>query len=149
MAHQELSPEQDFHAWALNAAQRARAGLLTPQELEQVAEELEDRAKSERRELKNRLAVLLAHLLKWQYQPDARSYSWEGTINGQRSDLDDLLEDNPSLRPELPAYLEKAYQRGIQKAVEETNMNKRAFPSTFSETGWTLEQVLAEDCFPD
>ncbi|ADE16079.1 protein of unknown function DUF29 [Nitrosococcus halophilus Nc 4] len=149
MAHQELSPEQDFHAWALNAAQRARAGLLTPQELEQVAEELEDMAKSERRELKNRLAILLAHLLKWQYQPKERSYSWEGTINGQRSDLQELLEENPSLKPDLPDYLEKAYKRGIQKAVEETNMSKKAFPSTFKETGWTLEQVLAEDCFPD
>lgn len=65
-----ITPEEDFHAWALNAAQRARAGLLTPQELEQVAEELEDMAGSERREIKNRLTVLLGHLLKWQYQPD-------------------------------------------------------------------------------
>lgn len=44
-------PDQDYYAWALNAAQRARAGLLTPQELKQVAAELESMGASERREL--------------------------------------------------------------------------------------------------
>ncbi|ADE16180.1 protein of unknown function DUF29 [Nitrosococcus halophilus Nc 4] len=101
MTHQELSPEQDFHAWALNAAQRARAGLLTPQELEQVAEELEDMAGGERRELKNRLTVLLGHLLKWQYQPQRRGKSWQLTIKEQRVAVKGVLKDNPSLRPRI------------------------------------------------
>ncbi|MCC6390834.1 MAG: DUF29 family protein [Bryobacterales bacterium] len=34
-----------------------------------IAEELEDMGKRERRALRSRLSVLLAHLLKWQAQP--------------------------------------------------------------------------------
>lgn len=38
--------------------------------MEDLIEELEDiMGGSERSELENRLIVLLAHLLKWQYQP--------------------------------------------------------------------------------
>jgi hypothetical protein len=149
MAHQELSPEQDFHAWALNAAQRARAGLLTPQELEQVAEELEDMAKSERRQLKNRLSILLAHLLKWRHQPERRSRSWRATIEVQRGDVQDLLEDNPSLCPCLPEFIEQAYQRGVWLAIQETDLDKAVFPATFEQTGWSYEQVLDMDSFPE
>lgn len=144
-----ITPEEDFHAWALNAAQRAREGLLTAEELAQVAEELEDMAKSERREFRSRLAILLAHLLKWKYQPKERSYSWEGTINGQRKNIQILLKENPSLRQLVPEYGKEAYEIGIQKAVEETNMSKQSFPSSFKETGWTWEQVLSEEYFPD
>jgi hypothetical protein len=149
MAHQKLSPEQDFHAWALNAAQRARAGLLTPQELEQVAEELEDMAKSERRQLKNRLSILLAHLLKWHHQPERRSRSWRATIEVQRGDVQDLLEDNPSLCPCLPEFIEQAYQRGVWLAIQETDLDKAVFPATFEQTGWSYEQVLDMDYFPE
>lgn len=141
--------ELDFHAWTLNTAQRARAGLLTPEELEQIAEELEDMGKSEKRELRSRVAVLLAHLLKWQYQPDQRTYSWEGTIKEQRNDIQELLEENPSLKSEVHNYIEKAYKKGIQKAVQETNMSEKVFPNTFEQTGWTLEQVLDMDYLPD
>nr|VFK42784.1 MAG: protein of unknown function DUF29 [Candidatus Kentron sp. TC] len=40
--------------------------------------------KRERRELVSRLEVLLAHLLKWKYQPAFRERSWEFTIEEQR-----------------------------------------------------------------
>lgn len=144
-----LSPEEDFHAWALDTAQRARAGMLTVEELKQVAEELESMGASERRELRSRLAVLLAHLLKWKYQAEERSYSWEGTISGQRDDIQELLEDNPSLKSELPKYIEKAYTRGIKKAIEDTNLSKDTFPATFEQTGWSWREVLNEEYFPD
>ena len=57
-----------------------RAGRFGLLELEHVAEEIEDVGESERRELTNRLAVLLAHLLNWQFQPGRRYTSWERTI---------------------------------------------------------------------
>jgi hypothetical protein len=49
-----------------------------------MAEEIEDVGKSEQRELENRMAILLAHLLKWQYQPARRGASWQKTIKVQR-----------------------------------------------------------------
>lgn len=49
--------EIDYRAWALRTAQRARAGVLTSEELLQMAEEMEDMAGSERREIRNCLTV--------------------------------------------------------------------------------------------
>ena len=56
--------EQDFYAWAMQAAQALREGRLSEADLEHVAEELEDMGRSEKRALTNRLAVLLRHLQK-------------------------------------------------------------------------------------
>ena len=53
-------------------------------DLENIAEELEGMARSDKRQLVNRFAVLLAHLLKWQFQSQLRSKSWERTIKEQR-----------------------------------------------------------------
>jgi transposase-like protein len=49
-----------------------------------LIEELEDMGKRDKRELKNRLEVLIMHLLKWQYQAEQRSTSWKSTIKEQR-----------------------------------------------------------------
>src|SRR5262245_3219234 len=57
-----------------------------------LREYLSDMAKRDKRELKNRLRVLMAHVLKWLYQPEMRSGSWRATILVQSRDLADLLE---------------------------------------------------------
>lgn len=143
-----LLPEKDFHAWALNAAQRARAGLLTAEELEEVAEELEDIAKSERRELEGRLVVLLSHLLKWRYQPDRQGKSWRTTIKEQRIAIMYRMKDSPSLKPKLQDVGAQSYLRAVQRAARETDLEENDFPATFEKTGWTWEEVLNEEYFP-
>lgn len=59
-------------AWANEQARLIRAGRFDLLGLEHIAEEIEDVGKSEQRELETRMAVLLAHLLKWQFQPERR-----------------------------------------------------------------------------
>jgi len=61
--------ETDFHGWAMEQADLLRTGRLAEADLANIAEEIESMGRSEKRELVNRLAVLLAHLLKWQFQP--------------------------------------------------------------------------------
>jgi len=53
-----------------------RAGRASEADLEHIAEEIEALGRRERRELLSRLGVLMAHLLKWQVQPERRSRSW-------------------------------------------------------------------------
>src|SRR5271156_1447055 len=89
--------ERDFYAWANEQASLLRAGRLAEADLENIAEEIESMARSEKRELTNRLKLLLTHLLKWRYQPTLRCKGWSYTIEGQRGDLADHLADNPSL----------------------------------------------------
>ena len=72
--------ERDFYAWANEQAGLLRAGKLSEADLEHIAEEIESMGKSEKRELVNRLSVLLMHLLKWQFQATGRGTSWRLTI---------------------------------------------------------------------
>ena len=57
--------EADFVAWLEDQARHARRGELDALDLENIAEELEGMARSDRREIRNRLTVLLTHLLKY------------------------------------------------------------------------------------
>jgi hypothetical protein len=76
--------DQDVLAWATQQARLLRAGAFDPLDLEPIADEIEDVGKGEKRELANRMAVFLAHLLKWQFQPARRRKTWERTVREQR-----------------------------------------------------------------
>ena len=91
--------EQDFYLWIETTAKQLKAGKFAEVDLDNLIEEIESMGRSEKRELKSRLIVLLMHLLKWQYQPEKRSESWRSTITEQRISIEALLEDSPSLQP--------------------------------------------------
>jgi hypothetical protein len=60
------------------------------------------------------MTKLLAHLLKWKYQPGLRGSRWIWTIFDQRRELADILETSPILReyfrPQVSArYLSRAF----------------------------------------
>ena len=111
----------DLYAWCLTTAALVRAGQWDAIDAEALAEELESLGKSQQRELKSRLEVLVLHLLKWQHQPQRRQegHSWEDTILEQRHQIADLLGDNPSLRPQVGALLAAVYPRACQRALRQ------------------------------
>ena len=90
--------ETDVVAWASEQARLIRAGRFDLLDREHVAEEIEDVGKSEQRELATRMAVLLAHLLKWQHQRARGGASWEVMISNQRQRIVRRLYRTPSLR---------------------------------------------------
>jgi hypothetical protein len=102
--------DTDYGEWARRNARLLRAGDLGGLDVAHLLEELDDRAKSERRELENRLTILLAHLLKWQSQLPQLSErrrefdgrSWRSTIIEQRDRLAKRLRETPSLKPMSP-----------------------------------------------
>jgi len=63
-------------AWLLHNVQLIRHERWSEIDGENIAEELEGMARSDKCQLINHLAVLLAYLLKWEFQPDKRSSSW-------------------------------------------------------------------------
>jgi hypothetical protein len=93
--------DDDVAAWASEQAALIRSGRLDQLDLEHIAEEIEDVGKSERRELASRMALLLARLIKWKYQPERQSNSWRRTIREQRRALGFHLRQVPSLMPTL------------------------------------------------
>lgn len=138
--------DQDFHAWTQEQAAALRAGRFTELDIEHLAEELDSLGARERRELTHRLAVLLAHLLKWQHQPERRGNSWRLTVEVQRLDLQDLLSQNPSLRSQLPSRIQDAYRKAVLLAAQETGIPKGRFPA---ECPYTGEQVMDGEFWPE
>lgn len=136
----------DFYAWTQEQAALLRAGALHGVDIEHVAEELESMGKSQKRALGSRLTVLLAHLLKWRYQPGARSPGWRNSIAIQRIELQELLEENPSLRPALATLLPAAYRKARLWAASETQLNLNVFPTVCP---FDPEQALNDDFWPD
>ena len=110
--------ETDVVAWANEQAKLIRAGQLDQLDLTHIAEEIEDVGKSEQRELASRMAVLLAHLLKWEYQPSRRSKSWQFTLTTQRKEVAYVLAEAPSLRGKFDdaKWLEILWAKEIGRA---------------------------------
>ena len=138
--------ERDFYAWAHEQAGLLRSGDLALADIVHIAEEIESMGKTEKRELASRLTVLLAHLLKWRYQPGKRGPSWRATIRIQRVELEDHLADNPSLRSQIPEILARAYTKALIDAGVETGLPETSFPDRCP---WTFQQVLDDQYWPD
>jgi hypothetical protein len=138
--------EKDFYAWANEQAALLRGGRVAEADIAHIAEEIESMGKTEKRELVARLTVLLLHLLKWRHQPNLQGVSWRTTIKVQRLDIADLLEDNPSLKNQLPDALARAYRKAIQEAERETGLPETAFPATCP---WSFEQATDAGFWPE
>ena len=138
--------EQDIVAWANEQAALLRAGKLSAIDIEHIAEEIEDVGKSEQRELASRMAVLLAHLLKWQFQPGRHGSSWQRTIKEQRRAIGVALRKTPSLKNSLndTDWITSAWADAVSKAIDETGLD--LFPDTCP---WSMQQALDADFFPN
>ena len=137
--------EKDFYSWAMHSAVLLRERKFTKIDADHIAEELEAMGRKERRELISRLSVLIAHLLKWKYQAVRRSRSWKNTISTQRMDINDLLEDSPSLRHGMKEKISRAYQKARLQAEDETGIDKEQFPRNCP---FSTEEILDENFFP-
>ncbi len=135
----------DFFGWIMQQADLLRAGRLAEIDREHLAEEIEDMGRSLQRELVNRLTVLLLHLLKWQFQPGYQGNSWRYTIEEQREQLQDHLQDNPSLQQKIPESVERAYKYARTGAAKETGLPKSTFPEICP---WSYEQALDDEFWP-
>jgi hypothetical protein len=138
--------KQDFHAWTVRQADLLRTGQVDDADVGNIAEEIESMGRSEKRELTNRLAVLLTHLLKWQFQPAFRGNSWRLTIKAQRRGLARLLRDNPSLKSDLDQAMSDAYGDARIEAERETGLAAETFPETCA---FTFDVVISDDFSPE
>jgi len=138
--------ERDFYAWTQEQSALINQGRWADLDIPNLIEGIESLGRQQRSKLRNRLSVLLAHLLKWEYQPAKRSRSWRNTIRIQRLEITDLMTDSPSLKPYLQAAISKAYAGAAIAAAEKTGLPE----STFSaEVNYTAQQILDDSFFPD
>jgi Domain of unknown function DUF29 len=138
--------DKDIVAWANEQAALIRSGNFEGLDLLNIAEEIEDVGKSEQREIMSRMAVLLAHLLKWEYQSVRRSKSWERTIQTQRRATNRHIDQTPSLKPKLsnPDWISQVWDDAVLIAEKETGLD--VFPELCP---WDLNQVLIAGWLPN
>jgi len=137
--------DRDFYTWALEQSRLLRTGQLSKVDVKNLAEEIEDMGKREKRELTSRLRVLLMHLLKWKFQPEQRSGSWSSTMRTQRNAIADLLMDSPSLTTLVGEAMLKVYPQAIKDAADETGLPVNEFPDG---NPFTQAEILDEDFLP-
>jgi hypothetical protein len=145
--------DTDFAAWALRNAELLKAGRVSEVDCVHLGEELESMAKKDRSELVSHLIILLAHLLKWQFQFAAlqgmwREFSgksWQSSIDEQRLQIQRQLKLSPSLKAFFAEAMIEAYPDAVKLASRETKLDKTVFPA---DCLYTLEQILDDDYFP-
>jgi hypothetical protein len=137
--------EADETAWLEAMAELIAEGKHEDLDYAHLQEFLTDMAKRDRREVKSRLTLLIAHLLKWTHQKKKRTGSWGATISLQRDELADLLESR-SLRNHAEEVLAQAYKRAVRAAAIETDLAVGTFAK---KCPWTVEMLLTEKVLGD
>jgi hypothetical protein len=137
--------ERDFVEWTRQTATLLRARRFDLLDVEHTAEEIEDIGKRDLTELNSRVRLLLVHLLKWQLQPRRRSRSWHATVVTQRQEIQDLLEQSPSLGRKLSEGLNRNYVRALHRASIETGLARDQFPP---DCPYTVPQLLDDEFLP-
>lgn len=145
--------ERDFAAWIQQHINLLKQGKVNEIDVEHLILELEDMGKSHLRELESRLIVLIAHLLKWQFQlqqlaekwQEFEGKSWRKTIIEQRLHIRKLLENMPSLKARVQDVVKTAYPYAVELATDETGLPKSTFPNVCP---YTFEQLLDKTFYP-
>jgi len=135
--------DTDFHEWAETQAALLRSRSANALDWDNLAEEIESLARRDRREIRNRLAIICQHLLKWEFQPARRSNSWRSSVREARRQIAGLVEESPTLAAYPAAKLADAYEHGREDADAETGLLDLP-----ADCPWSLEQVLDRSFWP-
>ena len=136
----------DTAGWAEHQAALLRAGRFAELDIQNIAEEIESVGRSEQRELTSRLTILIAHLLKWQFQPSRRGSSWQDTITTQRAQIARHMKRNPSLKAKLNDAVEDGHADARLVARLETGLEPGTFPLGCP---YTWIQIMDDQFLPD
>lgn len=136
----------DLVAWADTQAAMLRAGRHGAADMPNIIEEIEGLAQQRRSELRNRLSTIVQHWLKLELSPASEPrLGWRRTIALARLEIEELVEDNPSLERELPERLRTATRIGIKRALIDLTEFGEVSPTTRSQMearSFALDEVL-------
>lgn len=137
--------EADYLQWIETNLENLRHKNYEQVDWANLLEEIEDMGRSERRSLESNLIIVLLHLLKWQYQPERRSGSWERSIIEHRRRIKKALKESPSLKPYLINILDESYTESVKQAKAETKLPSERFPP---KCPYSLTSILDDEFLP-
>lgn len=120
--------EEDFFAWVNHNINLIKNDKKSKVDFNNLLQELTWMSKKERKALRTRLIILMAHMLKWDFQPNYRCRSWYLTIKEQRLSLKEIIQESPSLHQEISKIIIEEFERVVALAMEETRLRRDSFP---------------------
>lgn len=140
--------DQDFYLWIQTTIQHLQERNLEQLDIENLIEEIDSMGRSEKKELKTPLVVLIEHLLKLQYwieEKDDNARGWRNTVVEQRRQITYTLADSPSLKAILNDVFLPCYQDAKKDTINKYQLPSNLFPE---EPPFSLAQVLNADFIP-
>jgi hypothetical protein len=141
--------ERDYYAWILDQVRALRERRTGEIDWENVAEEIEDLGKSEKRGFGSQIARLYEHLLKLAYARarmlEENRRGWELSVRSARRDIRKLLEESPSLRAKIADLIGHAFQSGRDAALGSLNVPDEGIPE---KCPWSFEQAMDDAFLP-
>ncbi|NML62393.1 DUF29 domain-containing protein [Massilia sp. RP-1-19] len=135
----------DFVLWIEGQCALLRSKQFDQLDLDTLVKELDTMGGNERRELQSRLETLMMNLLKCQFQPEPKSRAWLGAVREQRSEIERILAQSPSLGGAIAEYANHVYKAAYERAGAETGIPRAAFPQA---NPYSKEQLLDPDFVP-
>ena len=139
---------QDFYLWIEQTVQALKNRDLNSLDWDNLIEEVESMGRSEKRELKSRLLVVIEQLLKlmfWESEKLQNIRGWRTTVVEQRYQIELLLTDSPSLRPMLQDIFADSYAKARRHTMRKYSLPESVVPV---EPPFSLEQVLDSEFLP-
>src|SRR4051794_33915814 len=147
--------DRDFLRWTeqqATALRRAAKDSNLPLDWENLAEEIESLGKSQRAALRSQLRRILRHQFKLEASPAIEPRrGWEESIRDARVEIEDMLQDSPSLRREVDRLIaEQTPIAGNLAAADLRGHGESAdsVQARLAKGRFTADQVLG-DWFPD
>jgi hypothetical protein len=145
-----VSIDADFYLWLHDQASTLRRLRPSALDWENLAEELEAMGRSEEDALESHLTNLLVHLLKWQYQPNKRTGSWEASIENSRDHVAKLLRRSPSLKSKIDEAFSAAYVHARREAGGQMGLSKQEWRRRLPDScEWSLRTARNENFWPE
>jgi hypothetical protein len=138
--------DSDFALWLDEQARALKERCAAALDWDNLAEEIEGLARSDRRALRSYLQNALLHLLElayWDAERERNQRQWRQHLINARNAMAIILEDSPSLE----RYLAEVFGRTYEVARREAeNLIGLPLPQNCE---WTLQQVRDDTFYPE
>lgn len=110
-----------------------------------IAEEIETVGRSERAAVRSLITSIIEHLIKLEASPATEPRAgWRETVGRARVEIEQLLRDSPSLRPQIPTLVAEALPKARRFAEMALELHGEIPLVDLKSVTYTQDQVLGE-----
>jgi Domain of unknown function DUF29 len=119
----------DYAAWLEHQVGLLKSDRWNEVDKDNLIDEVESLGRSDFKGFVSAFEIVIAHMLKWDHQPERRSNSWIGSIAEHRDRIRQELEDSPSYAARIDEALRRAYRPARARASGESDVPLKRLPA--------------------